>query len=195
MASTEAMGHHPGVTDDRHRQHPEGLGESAADFQDPRDLHAPVGAVVLAASEVERALLLLTIELLGGFGAVVAKGQPPRTLADWCRRLTDEVVQHEQLATDIVGDLNRCEHLLDQRHDVAHGAWFRSEEGTQTVRLRRRAPSVKDWSLSSLERLRQDLLNVAGDLTLDRMNVECWRNGEALLPHRAGDVEQLNHPG
>lgn len=135
--------------------------------------------------------MILAAELIeSSAGAVLARGQPTGTLIDWCKRLAETMPLPEAVAEPIKSHLTAADGLLEQRHDVAHSRWFLdTTRGTVTVRLKRGSKSSRQtWTVTRLATLRQDLLNLAGDLDLDRANVRRSRNDEELLPPRLGDV-------
>jgi hypothetical protein len=150
-------------------------------------LHRHVGAVVLAAGEVEIQLMLLAAELIGGeSGVILANGQTPATLMDWCQRLAVPPLAPADLADSIRDHVKGADDVLKKRHDVAHGRWFHTESlRTHTVRLRRGAAVTQVWTPSLVADLRQNLINLAGDLALDSENLSRFKSGsDALLPER-----------
>jgi hypothetical protein len=180
--------------------------EAATVDVDINEVHRLVGAIVAAATVLERQLTSAVASLSRSpLTTIVVQGERGTSLIRMAQRLlkngigsvgddeasgrTERLGLLSQADTDtFLAALRDAERLLDQRDAVAHSMWLANIEKSHidAVRVTRSAQTTRRWTLPELERLRQDLANVAHDIFTCEWNTS--GSGMDRIQPREGDV-------
>jgi hypothetical protein len=170
------------------------------------EVHRLIGAIVAEATALELQLADAVTSLSRSpLTSLVVQGERGRALVGMARRLlrrgigsTDRdersgaTERHGLISADDTKTfeeaLKRAERFLDRRDEVVHSLWLANLESDRihAQRKTRSKQQVRTWTLEEMNRLRQDLANVATDIFICSFNTD--GSGMQRMDPRQGDV-------
>jgi hypothetical protein len=171
------------------------------------DVYRAVGAVMAAATQLEWGLMNAVTSLSRSpLTHALVEGERGATLVQMAKRVLDRGIgstfedqasgRTERLGLVSYEDtqafhevLNRASRLFEERDLLAHSVWLANTAPSDTITGHRRRRSKTDqrtWTVESLLRLRQELVNAEHDLFVCSWNTS--DAGMERLGPRQGDV-------
>lgn len=171
------------------------------------EVHEAVGAVIVAATELELRLADAVASLTRSpLATLIVQGERGTGLIRMCRNLLKDGIgstQEDQRSgrterlkllsfeetEKFLVLLQTAERLLGDRDFVAHATWLDFGEGLEGHKVSRTARRREDWPVAKLRRIAQDLRNATADVSIAAWNVDSdlW-SGMPRQSERQGDV-------